>query len=245
MILIALLPLFLLASLVRAEHIVLEPLANQSGNLPHAALVLVPGAQIPPESYVPLLTHIQEACRVNGIALHAVAVQSPYDIPPINLLNSIKSAVHMLDKTKMEKYAPIFLAGHSLGGAIIQDILKGDQLRKVLDGRRVRGAVFLSSVLRRKFRPSHNGSFVPDLPTLTVTSTRDGLLRLSRSAEAFYHAVVAPSLNGVPLRAIASSNAVITIEGASHSQFSGGYQPAFVKTNVCRLILIDKQRRFF
>ena len=77
----------------------------------------------------------------------------------------------------------IFLSAHSLGGEISQDY--------VLDKSEIKGQILMgSSLLRSKRKINEDGKTIFDgykTPTLTLFGLKDGLMRVSRGAEAFWH----------------------------------------------------------
>ena len=74
------------------------------------------------------------------------------------------------------------IAGHSLGGVMTQMYAK--------DNSEIKGQILMGSVLTRD-RHSINDDgtthFDYDVPTLTIGGTKDGLMRVSRLAEAYWH----------------------------------------------------------
>ena len=80
-----------------------------------AALIVAPGAEISGEAYQPLCVNIQKAASFKLW----VAITSGYrsdTVDPISLKQAVYQAISDLETAGMDKTAPIFLAGHSLGG---------------------------------------------------------------------------------------------------------------------------------
>jgi len=103
--------------------------------------------------------------------------------------------------------APMFYAGHSLGGVFLQDYTlahKGDAVGQILMG---------SYILRKRYWPT----FSYDVPTLTIGAELDGQARITRIAEASYHS---KGQKDFP---------VVVLPGQSHMQFASGDAPAAVK----------------
>ena len=92
-----------------------------------------------------------------------------------------------------------------------------------------KGQVLMSSVLLRSTRSidSDEGTSVYDYatPTLTIGGSKDGLMRITRVAESFWHQVT----NIDPSQA--SLFPVEVLEGVAHYQFAGGVPPSFVQKN--------------
>jgi len=83
-----------------------------------------------------------------------------------------------------------FLAGHSLGGLMTQDFLRQKHDEHKADPSVFKGQILISSVLQRETReiqPDGTTKFLFPTPTLTVGGTKDGLMRITRVAESYYH----------------------------------------------------------
>lgn len=79
----------------------------------------------------------------------------------------------------------IFMAAHSLGGVMAQTYNT--------DGGNVKGQILMGSVLLRNARNiTDDGStkFSYKTPTLTLLGEKDGLLRITRGAEAYWHQIL-------------------------------------------------------
>jgi len=75
------------------------------------------------------------------------------------------------------------MAGHSLGGVMAQGYTKDN-------ADKIKAQVLMGSVLTRSQRSIDSaGTTVFDygVPTMSVVGTKDGLLRISRAAESFWH----------------------------------------------------------
>jgi len=111
----------------------------------------------------------------------------------------------------------IFLAAHSLGGVMIQNY--------AADHPEIKGSVLMGSVL---LRSNHNlqssGKTLFDYPSpvLTLGGTKDGLLRVTRVAEAYYHQVENIDKSQKDMFP------VVTIPGGSHMSFMSGTPPSAV-----------------
>ena len=74
------------------------------------------------------------------------------------------------------------MAAHSLGGVMSQKYVKGRT--------DIKGLVLMGSVLLRdnhSIDDQGQTTFDYDIPTLTIGGTKDGLLRISRVAESYWH----------------------------------------------------------
>mmetsp|Transcript_19877 Transcript_19877/g.14320 ORF Transcript_19877/g.14320 Transcript_19877/m.14320 type:complete len:211 (-) Transcript_19877:723-1355(-) len=111
----------------------------------------------------------------------------------------------------------IFMAAHSLGGVMTQWYQE--------DHPEILGSVLMGSTLLRSYHNlTDDGEtfFRFPSPVLTLGGTKDGLMRVTRIAEAYYHAV----------QNIESSQKdmfpVVTVEGGSHMSFMSGVPPSAV-----------------
>lgn len=128
-----------------------------------------------------------------------------------------------------------FLAAHSLGGVMTQDFLrKGSSPDPSL----FKGQILMSSVLLRDRRSlsKDDGTthFDYKTPTLTIGGSKDGLMRITRVAESYWHQVTN----------IAASQATLfpveVLKGVAHYQFAGGVPPDFVQKNDLKGDVADK-----
>ena len=194
--------------LTNAEDVILKPL-NQSG--PEVALILIQGADIKPEQYVPLAQSVQ---NVSEYALWVGIVECPLDLPaPLEVSVGVNRILSTMRSSGMTATS-VFFAGHSLGGAALQDYLYSDV-------KSAPGQILLGSFLLRKYR---NESY--PVPTITIGGELDGLARVTRIMEEYYHRV----LHSTEEQKIASATfPVVVVEGLSHMQFASGDPPALVK----------------
>ena len=98
---------------VQGTYTVLIPPIYNDGF--EAALIVAPGAEIRGEAYQALCVTIQKA---SSFKLW-VAITSGYrsdTVDPDSLKQAVYQAISDLQADGMDKTAPIFLAGHSLGG---------------------------------------------------------------------------------------------------------------------------------
>mmetsp|Transcript_129350 Transcript_129350/g.322460 ORF Transcript_129350/g.322460 Transcript_129350/m.322460 type:complete len:579 (-) Transcript_129350:79-1815(-) len=195
---------------------ILGPLPGKTG--PAAVWLLVPGAEITQAAYLPLVEAVQRECP---LPLWAAVLGSlplaPTTLPP-ELGPSIDSALQALQSKGLDlSAARLFYGGHSLGSVFIQDHLAahlgpdGPLHGKV----NVTGQVLMGGFIQRKYlypRWSYPVS------TLTVGGELDGLARITRLAEAFYHS-----------RGRFGDFPVEVVPGMTHMQFASGEPPALVR----------------
>ena len=207
------------AYVAAADDVVLKPMNTTQSEI---AMVFIQGADIAPEQYVPLAQAIQTSSQYSlwvGIPKFSLGTPNPLDIADCisRILDSMRAAGMNTKK--------VFFAGHSLGGAVLQDYL--------FDSRETGFAqVLMGSFLERKYR---NISY--PVATLTIGGELDGLCRVTRIMESFYHSVLKASN-----RTEAVVNfPVVTVAGMSHMQFASGDPPPVVKDRDLRPEITEEQ----
>ena len=170
--------------------------------------ILIQGAQITPEMYIPLATTLQNMSSYSvwvGIPDFALDVPEPFVIS-----DGIDRIIKSLVSSGMNSSSKLFFAGHSLGGIVLQDYLQGNASLPVAQ-------ILLGSFLLEKYR-----STTYKVSTLTIGGELDGLSRVTRIMEEYYHRVLHTDddKNRFP---------VIVVPGLSHFQFASGTPPPLVK----------------
>lgn len=113
----------------------------------------------------------------------------------------------------------ILIAGHSLGGVMTQNYAKSNSST-------IKGQILMGSVLLRDNHSINDDGTTKwnyAVPTLTLAGTKDGLLRISRVAEAYWHQyknIEADQKGRYPIYAL---------EGTSHMSYMTGEAPSAVK----------------
>ena len=175
-------------------------------------VVLIQGAQIGPDKYLPLIKQIQNASKF------AVWVGAPAfvgNVPePLEVGSAVERTLTAMQTMGMPKTCKIFFVAHSLGGTIIQNYLYGNASLAA-------GQILLGSFLSSKYR---NGTTYP-IPTMTIGGELDGLSRVTRIMEEYYFRIQQAS---DPDTALASFP-VLLVRGITHLQFASGAPPALVK----------------
>jgi hypothetical protein len=102
--------------------------------------------------------------------------------------------------------------------------------QKYCDGnaKTIKGCITMGSTLTRDYTSINKDGTSHSkfrTPSLTIGGTKDGLMRITRIAEAWYHARtnVEKAQNWM--------FPVVALEGVSHMQFSSGSPPSNVKKN--------------
>jgi hypothetical protein len=170
------------------------------------------------EAYTSIALELQNQGASNKQAIWVGIPEFLFDTPePILIDHYVDKTIKQLQDAGFEG-DNILLAAHSLGGVFSQKYAK-----KNAD--KIKGQILMGSVLLRdnhKINEDGTTHFDYPVPTLTLGGTKDGLLRVSRMAESFYHQV----------ENIESSQAgmfpVFTLEGAAHMSFMSGTPPSAV-----------------
>ena len=101
---------------------------------------------------------------------------------PLQVGSAFNSALNDIKKQGFTG-SNVFLAGHSLGGVMAQGY--APQHTDVIKGMILEGSVLLRGT--RKVQADGLTKFNIDLPTLTICGELDGLMRITRCAESYYH----------------------------------------------------------
>lgn len=196
---------FILISLGLSVEI-LDPIKDGQ----ETALIIIPGAQIEGAAYKPLASVIQKR---SPLKLWIVLCEGFLD----NLANlfQVKEVVNMAIsdlKKKGLKEEKIFIAGHSLGGAVLSSYAKSNY-------KRLQGVLLYAAYLKR-------GNALRDypIPVLTLSGELDGLCRITRILETFEElgTDVAKDKNSI------YRTPVIIMPGVNHAQFASGLMPSTV-----------------
>merc|ERR1712194_405065 len=132
---------------------------------------------------------------------------------PFRLRANINNAFSSMRAAGMQADAPAYMAGHSMGGSIGQDVAL-----EFFERGELQGLIALASYLNVKyFPPVSTDGFSYPMPTLTVGAEMNyGAGRLSRIAAAAYR----QRQNNVS----GLDYPVVLIEGMNHMQFATGYE---------------------
>jgi hypothetical protein len=154
-----------------SSDIILEPIKQGTNN---AALIFIPGAELPPERYVPLL---KQAQLTSSNSLWIAIPSFPGNIPIEQLRPKvIDEMITKLHRSGMSTNTAIFLGGHSLGG-ITSQALAYKYSNKIF------GQILIGSFLERKYETA---STIYPVSTLILSGELDGLARVTRIIESFY-----------------------------------------------------------
>ena len=194
-----------------SQDVILKPVKTGRRSV---AIVLLPGPGVGPAQYQPLAAEVQ---TVSEFSVWVGIPKLPLDVV---LLEDIGAGIsRVLLGLQAEGMAPgtsLFLAAHSPLSAIpLQTyLLKNSTLAHSTNGQ-----ILLGSFLQRTFRGTPYA-----VKTLTIGGEVDGVCRVTRIMEEYYHRVQTASDN----KAV-SSFPVVVVRGMSHFQFASGDMPGAMK----------------
>jgi hypothetical protein len=186
-------------------------------------VVAIEGAQIPNSAYIPLMKALQNASAPE----YSVYVSIPsflLDCPnPPQISSKIAGARKALFAAMPNATTDTKVIGfaHSLGAVFLQDY--------VFKNAKDFSAQFLTGAsLGRKYRNGSVGTSSYPVPTMAIDGTLDGLYRVTRQAETYYHQVLHPSSTSSSYK---DDFPVVIFEGVTHMQFASGTPPSNVAKN--------------
>lgn len=182
------------------------------------AIVWIHGMSCDNAAYQTLAAEVQKQGAAKGQKIWIGLPDFIFDAPsPILIDHYVTDALKELKKEGFTG-TNILIAGHSLGGVMAQGYANGN-------ADTIKAQILMGSVLTRDHRAiNKDGTSHYDfkVPTLTIGGTKDGLMRVSRVAESFWHSHVnieAAQKDLFP---------VMVLEGVSHAQFMSGKPPSAV-----------------
>jgi hypothetical protein len=221
--------LLLLAAITTNSALARDPILltpSHTTGIP-VGVVAIEGAQIPNEAYVPLLKALQNASAPEFsvyVSIPAFLLDCPN---PPQIAGKIKDARTALFAAMPNATSATKVVGfaHSLGAVFLQDFVFKNPSQF--------SAQFLTGAsLGRKYRNGSMGNSAYPIPTMAIDGTLDGLYRVTRQAETFYHQVLHPPPTSTSLASSYKDNfPVVIFEGVSHMQFASGTPPSNVAKN--------------
>jgi len=200
-----------LLSFTSSNLITLNPTNSQGEEI---AIILLHGALISNEKYVPLGYQLQKTMNSKRlwVSLPSAILQIPFNIAAYKAINE---SLEDLKSKGFPENGKIYLCGHSLGGfSVAEYAYEKDN--------RFAGLILLGATLQRQNRSKHRTTRV-----LTIGGELDGLMRITRMAEEFYH----NCFNKVMKTSLMLDLPVVIIKGLNHIQFANGEPSDFVAKN--------------
>lgn len=137
-----------------------------------------------PEAYVKLAQAFQDEAAQAGYNAWVSIPSFTGNLPePLEIDGAIKSAKSEL-VTKGFTANEYYIASHSLGTVISQDWVQDN-------ADEFKGQFLMGGGILRDYRSNNNDTglthFEVVIPTMTIAGTKDGLYRVSRAAEGYWH----------------------------------------------------------
>jgi pimeloyl-ACP methyl ester carboxylesterase len=215
--------LTLFSSVFAWEDIVIPPLSGKVGD--DVVLYYIQGANIATKEYTALATQVQKLASFPLWIAIPQMTDNVAAIPVPGIGGGVTRINKLLATAGMPPTAPVFYAGHSLGGAMVQDYVHdhaADAAGLILNG------AFLARTYKSAVTPEGRPQFTFPMPVLTIGGELDGLCRLSRIAESYYSQI---TFDANPTTA-AHTHPVTVIGGMCHGQFANNSNlPSFVTKN--------------
>jgi len=222
---------WLLISFVYAANVVLPPTNNDTKSGTPTGLIYLIGADILPTQYVQLCQTIQSKfSQPLYVGIPAFA-PSP-DASLQEFVELLPDLLKQMESKGLPKNSPIFMAGHSLGGAVLQDFsgTYGDNYTSIYPDWIYKGQMLNAAFITHKWRNNDTQLISENYttPTLTLGGELDGNLRISRMIEQYYIQLIKnktdsnqPFVNNKTLLNLP----VILINGMSHMEYATGQIP--------------------
>ena len=185
-----------------SDDVILKPLVSGKGEV---GIVFVQGTKYKPEQYVGLLQEVQSMSEDLSVWVAIPQFQNNI-VEASEIPAAVARCTAELKEHGMATSAAIFYVGEYVGGAYLQEYLLNND-------NSASGLILLGSFLSRENRSKFS------MPSLTIGGGRDGLVRVTRIMEAYYHQVVhSPST----MNETCKRQPVVVLEELCHSQFADG-----------------------
>ena len=192
---------------VFANDVILKPLKTGK----QVGIVFVQGTQYNPQQYVGLLQEVQAISELSVWAAIPQFNNNVVDLKEIPV--AVDRSLKELHQNGLQSSAPLFFVGEYVGGVYLQDYILAS--KKDADGLILLGS-FLSHENRVKFT----------VPSLTIGGGRDGLVRVTRIMESYYHQILHSSSS---FNDTCRQQPVVVIDQVTHAQFADGSTPSGIK----------------
>ena len=206
--------LALLLGLATANTIIMSPTTTKGKDV---AVVWIHGADCDNAAYTNIAQAYIDEGAANGQRVWVGLPSFLFSVPEPLLID--KYVTNTIAEIRNSGFTGdnIFLAAHSLGGVMVQNY--------AADHPEIKGSILMGSVLLRSYHNLEStGKTLFDYPSpvLTLGGTKDGLLRVTRVAEAYYHQIENIDKSQKDMFP------VVTIPGGSHMSFMSGVPPKAV-----------------
>ena len=192
---------------VCANDVILKPLKTGK----QVGIVFIQGTQYDPQQYAGLLQVVQTTSELSVWA--AIPQFDNNRVNPQDIPGAVERVLNELQQNGFQPSAPIFFVGEYVGGAYLQDYV-------LTSKKDASGLILLGSFLSRKNRVKFS------VPSLTIGGGRDGLVRITRIMESYYHKILHSSL---PFNDTCRHQSVVVLQQVTHAQFADGSAPIGIK----------------
>ena len=197
----------LLFACASAAPLIISPNVTEGEEV---AMLWVQGAESDKQAYVKIATAFQEEAAANGLSMYVGITDFLFSTPEPLLIDKYVGEVVTGLKDAGWNGKELYTAAHSLGSVMIQDCIKDhpDMFK---------GQILMGGSLARKHRQNNNSTGLTEfhfpVPSMTLAANKDGLYRITRNAESYWHQVK----NLDPKEA--GRYPVVLLKGFSHSSF--------------------------
>ncbi|XP_023337662.1 uncharacterized protein LOC111708496 [Eurytemora carolleeae] len=189
---------------------ILTPMGIEGGEI---GIIMIPGANYPGERYIPLALRIQELMGSNKVWF-GITEGWLLDTPnPVEIAGAINACRDQAEDLNLG--GRMYLAGHSLGGVMLEQYLQSEE-----NMAQYSGVILFGSYLTDFLFGIDNGY---EVPALTVIGSIDGL-SLTYALREWKESAEAETALGVT-----NKYPVYIADGVNHAQVGSGEVPDFVK----------------
>lgn len=178
---------------------------------PQLAFVFIQGATVAPACYAPFLAALQASVTDFNVIVGAPASPILNTPNPLTIGEDIARIVSIMERVGgVNNRTAVWAYGaHSLGGQMLQLFLANN----TIPGAHPAALALYGSYITRQYRSPNDSVPAYPVPVLSMAGELDGLARVSRFAEAYWHQQVAADP--------ANHNAypVFIVPGMTHGQF--------------------------
>merc|ERR1719285_1569126 len=198
-----------------SSPIILPPFTTEGED---TAIVWIHGMQCNNSAHEDIASVVQYYGEKVGQKIWVGIPEFVFDVPePILIDYYVEETITSLRKAGFTG-DHILIGAHSLGGVMSQNYVNSH--KDIIKGQFLMGSVLTRD--KRKIQKNGTSHYNYDVPTLTIGGTKDGLMRISRVAEAFWHSYV--NIDGTQKDVFP----VVALDGVSHMGFMSGTPPKAV-----------------
>jgi len=198
-----------------SSPIIMPPLITKGTNI---AIVWIHGADCDNAAYKSIASVVLNVGGKVGQRIWVGIPEFIFDVPePILIDYYVEETIKSLRAAGFTG-DNILIAGHSLGGVMTQ--IYANSNKNLIKGQFLMGSVLTRD--RREIQDNGTTHYNYDVHTLTIGGTKDGLMRITRVAESFWHSYINIE------NAQKDLFPVVALDGVSHMGFMSGKPPKAV-----------------